>query len=54
MHRKHIKTHREIIKCAMTKEEIWAMGRKDKANEIRNISWQLSFWFVAVLYPMQP
>tara|TARA_B100000575_G_C22790307_1_gene467440 strand:+ start:354 stop:503 length:150 start_codon:yes stop_codon:yes gene_type:complete len=49
-----MKTHREIIKCVMTKEEILAMGSKNKANEIKNFSWQLSFWFGAVLYPTQP
>ena len=54
MHRKYMKTHREVIKCAMTKEEIWVMGRKDKANEKRQTSWQLSLWFSAALYPTQP
>ena len=49
-----MKTHRKLIKCAMTKEEIWVMGRKDKANEKRETPWQLSLWFSAVLYPTQP
>ena len=34
-----METHREVIKCAMIKEEIWVMGRKDKANEKRKTSW---------------
>ena len=54
MHIKHMKIHREVIKSAMTKEEIWVMGRKDKANEKRETSWQLSLWFSAVLHPTQP
>ena len=49
-----MKTHREVIKCAMIREEIWVMGRKDKANEKRETLWQLSLWFSAVLYPTQP
>tara|TARA_A200000113_G_scaffold849_1_gene909 strand:+ start:308 stop:427 length:120 start_codon:yes stop_codon:yes gene_type:complete len=39
MHNKHIKYHLEVIKCAKIKEEIWVMGRKDKANEKRKTSW---------------
>ena len=34
-----MKTHFEVIKCAIRKEEIWVMGRKDKANEKRKTSW---------------
>ena len=49
-----MKTHREVIKCAMANEEIRVIARKDKANEKRETSWQLSLWFSAVLYPMQP
>ena len=45
-----MKTHREVVKCAMTKEEIWVMGGKDKADEKRQTSWQLSLWFSALLY----
>ena len=48
-----MKTHRGVIKCAMANEESWLKGRKDKANEKRKTSWQLSLWFSAVLYPTQ-
>ena len=49
-----MRTHLEVIKCAIIKEEIWAMGREDKANEKRKTLWQLSLWFCAVFYPAQP
>ena len=49
-----MKTHREVITGAMIKEDIWVMGKKDKANEKRKTSWQLTLRFSAVLYPTQP
>ena len=49
-----MKTHREVITGAMIKEDIWVMGKKDKANEKRKTSWQLSLRFSAVLYTTQP
>ena len=39
-----MKTYREVITGAMIKEDIWVMGKKDKANEKRKTSWQLSLW----------